>query len=158
MQHLEFWPKLCEQRYMQNKNCLPPFFQILYRERGEGNIALRGVVSGAVRPVVLPSPHSPSLALEQSMCGHWLKTLFFSAEFAALKFKLQTEILRTSLQKITSSVIFCTPKSLSILHIYRVMQPNCWSLLSNKLCYDLWYTLYCRSSVQHGALIIGSKL
>ena len=158
MQHLEFWPKLCEQRYMQNKNCLPPFFQILYRERGECNIALRGVVSGAVRPVVLPSPHSPSLALEQSMYGHWLKIALLFRWICCFKVQTSDRILRISLQKITSSVIFCTPKSLSILHIYRVMQPNCWSLLSNKLCYDLWYTLYCRSSVQHGALIIGSKL
>ena len=106
MQHLEFWPKLCEQRYTQNKNCLPPFFQILYRERGECNIALRGVVSGAVRPVVLPSPHSPSLALEQSMCGHWLKTLFFSAEFAALKFKLQTEYCAHHFKKLHLPLFF----------------------------------------------------
>ena len=147
MQHLEFWPKLCEQRYTQNKNCLPPFFQILYRERGECNIALRGVVSGAVRPVVLPSPHSPSLALEQSMYGHWLKIALLFRWICC--FKVQTS--DRNIAHITSKNYifryFLYPKI--FVHSAQVTPGDtiqCWSLLSNKLCYDLWYTLYCRSS------------
>ena len=162
MQHLEFWPKLCEQRYMQNKNCLPPFSQILYRERGECNIALRGVVSGAVRPVVLPSPHSPSLALEQSMYGHWLKIALLFRWICCFKVQTSDRILCASLQKITSSVIFCTPKSLSILRkLHRVIQSNV-DLCCLTNCALLYGTpciaALARWLVQHGVLIIGSKL
>ena len=146
------------------RNCLPPFFQF-YIEREASTILLaRGCQwcsAGSVR-----SPHSPSfattLALEQSMYGHWLKIALLFRWICCFKVQTSDRILCASLQKITSSVIFCTPKSLSILRkLHRVIQSNV-DLCCLTNCALLYGTpciaALARWLVQHGVLIIGSKL
>ena len=62
-----------------------------------------------------PSSSATTLALEQSEYGHWLKiVLLFRRICLALKFKIIKYC--ASPQKLSRSVIFCNPKSLSILH------------------------------------------
>ena len=89
-----------------------------------------------------PSSSATTLALEQSKYGHWLKiVLLFRRNCLAFKVQIH-QILRISTKIIPFRYFFVTQN----LCPFCTEKPGDaiprGSLLSVKLCYDLWYTLY----------------